>query len=153
MYKPIRQAKGFTLIELMVAILVLAIGLLGLAGLQVIGLRSGHNAYLRTQATLLAQDMADRMRNNRENLASYLGTETADKCDASLCSGAQMAGYDLAKWHEAIINQLPGGSGVITNDPGGSLVYKINITWNEFEENQDAVKGIVQRQFEMSFQP
>lgn len=60
----IRKADGFTLIEVLVAIVVLATGLLGLAGLQVWGVRNTNNAYLRSQATLLANDMAERMRAN-----------------------------------------------------------------------------------------
>lgn len=56
--------KGFTLVEVLVALLILSIGLLGLAGLQAGGLRSNHSAYLRSQAVMLAHDMADRMRSN-----------------------------------------------------------------------------------------
>ncbi len=62
-----RGNEGFTLLEILVAVLVLSIGLLGIAGLQVTGLRFNHSAYARTQATLLAYELADRMRANRPN--------------------------------------------------------------------------------------
>ena len=162
-----KHTNGFTMIELMVAILVLAIGLLGLAGLQVTGLRSNHNAYLRTQATILAQDMADRMRQSQQrnpaltqaqnqaqnlaNLAAYLGSETTDDCSIKNCTSAQMAGYDLAKWHQALRDWLPDGAGVITN---AGAVFTVSVTWNEYEEADTPANSVVlKRKFQMSFQP
>jgi len=59
-----KKHKGFTLIEVLVSMIVLAIGLLGLAGLQMSSLRNNLSAYHRSQATQLAYDMADRMRTN-----------------------------------------------------------------------------------------
>jgi type IV pilus assembly protein PilV len=157
---PSKAASGFTLVELMVAIMVLAIGLLGLASLQATGLGSNHNAYLRTQATLLAQDMAERMRNNRANLAAYPGAvASGDDCVLSPCTSAQMVGYDTQQWNDAITKLpkdggvgLPGGVGTIIGPVAG--VYTIRIQWNEHVESQDPNKPtIVQRQFDMSFQP
>lgn len=154
-----KNTNGFTLVELMVAILVLAIGLLGLAGLQVTGLSSNHNAYLRTQATLLAQDMADRMRDNRGNLAAYAGTyagtasPASPPCEASSsspCSSADLVGSDIFAWTQGLA-QLPGGVGTITAVGGG--VYTISIQWNEHEDTQDATKAVVQKHFDMNFQP
>jgi type IV pilus assembly protein PilV len=54
--------RGFTLTEVLIAVLVLAVGLLGLAGLQLAGMKSNHSAYLRSQATIVAYDLLDRMR-------------------------------------------------------------------------------------------
>ncbi|MCX7101946.1 MAG: type IV pilus modification protein PilV, partial [Methylobacter sp.] len=59
-----KQTAGFTLIEVLIAMLVLAVGLLGLAGLQATSLKSNQSAYNRSQATQLAYDLADRMRAN-----------------------------------------------------------------------------------------
>lgn len=60
-----QRAAGFTLLEILVAILILSIGLLGLASLQASGLRSNHSGYLRSKATIFAYEMADRLRANR----------------------------------------------------------------------------------------
>jgi len=61
-----RRTSGFTLIEVLIAVLVLGIGLLGVAGLQSVALSMNQGSYVRTQATVLARDIADRMRaNNR----------------------------------------------------------------------------------------
>ena len=59
------KSRGFTLLEILIAVGVLSIGLLGIAGLQALGQRSNHSAYLRSQATALAYDMIDRMRANK----------------------------------------------------------------------------------------
>jgi type IV pilus modification protein PilV len=56
------EQQGFTLIEVLVTVIIMAIGLLGVAGLQLAGMRSNHSAFLRTQATIAAYDLIDRMR-------------------------------------------------------------------------------------------
>jgi len=60
----VRSETGFTLIEVLVAVFVLAIGLLGAASLQVVGSRGSNSAYYRSQATLVANDLAERMHVN-----------------------------------------------------------------------------------------
>ena len=60
------RISGFTLLEVLVALVILSIGLLGLAGLQAASLRYNHSSYLRSQATLIAYDIVDRMRANRQ---------------------------------------------------------------------------------------
>lgn len=147
----VQQAStGFSLVELMVALLVLAIGLLGLAGLQAKGLSNTHNAYLRTQAVLLAEDMADRMRANTGTggLEGYLVTSPASTSCSSPCTAAQVAGNDLVAWHAALVAALPGGSATISQS---SSVYTITISWIERESNSSSAS--VTKTLAMSFQP
>ena len=66
MVAPASTAAGFSLIEVLVALVVLSVGLLGLAALQQNAVRFNHDAYLRSQATVLAYDIADRIRGNRQ---------------------------------------------------------------------------------------
>ncbi len=61
-----RPTSGYTLVEVLVAVVILSVGLLGLAGMQARGMRNSHDAYLRSQAAILAYDIADRMRANRD---------------------------------------------------------------------------------------
>ena len=118
--------RGFTLLEVMVAILVLSIGLLGLAGLMASSLKNSHSAYLRTQATWFAYDALDRMRANRTvALASgyNLGLNTAP-------GGSGLAATDLAEWDTALTNALPEGDGSITVTPATRAVTVI-VQWND----------------------
>ena len=75
---------GFTLIEVLIAMLVLAVGLLGLAGLQATSLKNNQSAYNRSQATQLAYDIADRMRSNPSVGGNFY--LTAFSCDFSCCN-------------------------------------------------------------------
>ena len=115
---------GFTLIEILIAVVILSIGLLGLAGLQTTGLHSNHSANLRTQSTLMAYDMTDRMRTNGAGSAggSYNNpTPTDHGCawDGSApadCTPQQMAEHDVWEWNAAVAQSLPQGVGVICLD-------------------------------------
>lgn len=147
----IQQTKGFTLVELMVALLVLAIGLLGLAGLQAKSLSNNHGAYLRTQAVLLAEDMADRMRANASaaGLTAYLRMMEREDVTCP-CTSTQLAKKDLFQWHAAV-TALPGGDGTVT---GAAPVYTITVTWKErVNQREQDVNESVQKTFAMSFQP
>lgn len=117
-----KQNKGFTLIEVLVSIFVIAIGLLGLAGLQLNALQNNHSAYLRSQATVLASNIIERMRANSTAVFSGAyneGTANEDTdCLASSagCNSTAMAGHDLFEWEALLAEQLPGGEGVVCVD-------------------------------------
>ncbi len=115
-----RQA-GFTLIEVMIAVLVLSIGLLGLAGLQVAALQNNQSAFMRSQATALAYDLADRMRSNIDgvNGGFYVpanAAATASCLTTTGCSVQAMAEHDLAEWNQLITANLPMGQGFVCID-------------------------------------
>lgn len=118
------RCKGFTLIEVLIAVLVLAIGLLALAGVQTISLRSNHVADLRSQATQLAYDLIDRIRANRAGFqAGYYDNPTAtdNNCvwngtTPSFCTTQQMAQHDLWEWNATVARELPQGVGVVCQD-------------------------------------
>ena len=95
--------KGFSLIEVLVTIVILTIGLLGLAGLQFRALTSQMESYQRSQALILLKDMADRIDNNRVNAASYVTTTPLGTGSASCtATGAGSAG-DLCEWNNALL--------------------------------------------------
>lgn len=71
---PERKQSGLSLIEVLIAIVISSIGLLGLAGMQATGLQNNHSAYHRSQATVLAYDIADRMRSNVDAVGNYLSS-------------------------------------------------------------------------------
>jgi type IV pilus assembly protein PilV len=118
--RPNRQA-GFTLIEVLVSVIILSIGLVGVAGLQAISLRNNQSAFMRSQATALAYDMADRMRSNVLSATTGLYDPTAaattSGCTStSGCSEQQLAENDLAEWNAAIATYLPMGQGYVCTD-------------------------------------
>jgi type IV pilus assembly protein PilV len=129
-HRPPSTGSGFTIIEVLIAIFVLTVGLLGVAGMQMIGLKNNNNAALRTQAVFLAQDIADRMRANPGALATYAATPNcASVCSpGSGCSPAELANYDRCAWDDAV-SQLPGGQGQITSLANN--VYQVTIMWDD----------------------
>lgn len=107
-----RQAQdmGFSMIEVLITIVILMIGLLGLAGLQMKALTTQMESYQRSQALILLKDMADRIDANRKNAASYvtaLGTGAA--CPAA---GGTTASVDLNQWCNALLGAAEAQSGV-----------------------------------------
>jgi len=137
------RQKGFGLIEVLVSMLILAIGLLGIAGLQAQSIRFNHEAYLRTQATVLANDIADRMRANRTvaiDTNSYnfslndQPTASVTSCETNACNGGNIAEYDFAQWRANIASALPNGLGAATPvaKPGAQTwrEYTIQIRYN-----------------------
>ena len=134
---------GFTLLEVLIALLILSIGLLGLASLQTNGLRSNQMASMRTTATQLAYDIADRMRANPVGVDAQKYVIAVNDTDPDIvdcedesitCSTSQMATYDLAQWRGAI-RSLPGGTSAIARTVTGSVVtHTITVYWDEYRQ-------------------
>lgn len=136
-----RQAlRGFTIVEALVALVVLAVGMLGIASLYVTTLRASGSATSRMQAINLAGDLGDRIRANRTARAAYAGAAAAtlNTCigAAVTCPAAQMAAHDLAVWQRAIQDALPGApAGTVTVDTATTpTTYQIQVSWVEAGE-------------------
>ena len=105
--KSARKQRGLSMIELLVAVLVLAIGVLGITALQMVSLQNNRGALFRAEAVQLAYDMMDRIRANPEGAvpgAAYDGLAISDappgaaNCMAANCSQAQMVTFDQSVW-------------------------------------------------------
>lgn len=130
--------KGFTLIEVLIALVILAVGLLGVAALMMTSLQSNQGAFQRSQASLLAYDIVERMRANRAQatssnsyaLATTTTSVTAPSCEP--CSPAQMAQIDISNWRAELGRSLPGATASITRSVAGSVSsYQISIFWED----------------------
>lgn len=100
------SSRGFSLIELLVAVLVMGIGVLGVTALQMVSLQNNRDALERAEAVQLAYDIMDRIRANPGAAAgvAYAGVDVGDgppganDCIANVCSAAQMVAFDVASW-------------------------------------------------------
>lgn len=132
----VHRLSGFTLLEVMVALVIFSIGLLGLAGLQSQSLRYNHSAYLQTQATFLAYDILDRMRANKETAqaggynAGFSTSGSNHDCNNSTvtCGTNQMAQFDIFEWKNLLSNSLPGGTGSVGQSGD---VFTVTIQWDD----------------------
>lgn len=158
------KQRGFSLIESLVALVVLATGMLGIAALYVESLRSAQTAHSRTKAINLAADMADRIRSNRAGRVFYAaGTAAAgvlptvcgtiNGAVAQNCSPQQMAVFDIWLWKNMVGNTsdgtfkkmgLPNGTAEIvvdtTTQPNS---FTIRISWSEKNDNLNYTLSMV----------
>ncbi|MDP1645343.1 MAG: type IV pilus modification protein PilV [Thiobacillus sp.] len=131
------KQSGFTLLEVLVAMLVLSIGLLGLAGLMASSMRNNLSASHRTQATWMAYDVIDRMRANRAgaidgNYATAMGAAAA--CTTAVPTGTVPA-QDITAWKNQLACALPAGNGSIAVN-AGTRAATIVIQWNDSRGSQ-----------------
>lgn len=139
--KPLRMTqRGVSMIEVMVAILITSLGVLAMAGLLATSARFGKTAEFRSVSTLLAADIADRIRANKDGLVSYglsnttLATAAPSEvtCAApGVCTAAEIAAIDLAEWEAALFKNLPSGTGHINLSDAANRMLDIWIIWQD----------------------
>lgn len=134
------KARGFTLIEVLIAVVILAVGLLGMASLTLSSLQSSQGASLRSQASALAGDLGERLRANRDfaidNDTDYLlaageGATAKPACidGNNGCNESDQAQRDLFEWRTALTNNIPGSTAVITKP--SDRQYLLVLSWSE----------------------
>lgn len=155
-YKKIVSSQcGFSLIEALVAFLILSIGMLGIASLQLLSLKAGHTASLRTVAVIKIEEMFERIRNNPTVLdpavaGTYVvddvGTGSDNSCNdyatLTICNKADLASDDIYRWKTDLENSMPPDTtasiAVVGKTPGTLPVATVTITVNWLERNQEA---------------
>jgi type IV pilus assembly protein PilV len=135
-----KNSRGFTLLEALIALLVLSIGLLGLAGLQLSSARLGYEAHTRSITTLAASEIIERIRmrtykiNVKDRpliISQYVGLNPGD-CDPALSSVVN----DFNCWHENIENELPEGEGRIIDANNADGIFEVEISWYDRDSEQ-----------------
>lgn len=129
-----KYLSGFTLLEAMIALLILSIGLLGNASLQAYSLKVNHGAYQRSQAFILAYDMMDRLRANRT-------AALAGQCDIAIgetLAGTDLCDIDVTDWQNNLVGVvLPSGQGEI--DCTSEDYCEITVQWDETRQGGSTV--------------
>lgn len=147
------RSRGFTLLEILIALVILSIGLLGVAALQGVGLRSSHGSYLTSQASLLAYDIADRIRANPAMIALGGSVTTLDgDCDIDV-SGLSLSEADRAEWSCSVQTLLPQGSGTVSRAPSatiaGASTVTIDLSWQDLQTERDASDNELPWQYQL----
>ncbi|MCO5975943.1 type IV pilus modification protein PilV [Ideonella oryzae] len=148
-----RRVRGATLVEVLVAILIVSIGMLAMAGLLGNATRFGKTAEFRAIATLLASDMADRMRANFGAPAGAVYAKVtpsilakgipaaADCVNPDVCTQTEMAAQDVAAWEAALFKALPSGTGYISANTDYNL-FDVWVIWRETDADSAAAAGV-----------
>jgi type IV pilus assembly protein PilV len=160
-----RLQHGSSLIEVLVSMIILAIGILGIGALQTASLKSNQSSYLRTQAVFHSLDLVERMQGNQTGVrAGNYDDPVPELTSACLtqagCSAAEMAAHDVAEWAASIASRLPLGAATVCvdSDPsdgtaaapacdGLGAVYAITVWWDDKRD------GVANQKYVMSFQP
>lgn len=139
--RSIHRARGFSLMEVLVALLILGIGLLGLASLQAQSYRFNHDAYVRSQSTILASELIDKMR--LDPTADYsLANPAAVNCDVQANPAAftdASPSMEVCRWLADIGARLPGGTGTVVPNALDPAFFDVTVRWADREiDNQAA---------------
>ena len=129
-----RRQRGFSLVEVLIALVIMSVGMLGIAGLFVQGMQAGRTSVLRHHAVTLAGDVADRIRANPRAGAAYedAGVDNACVGYGNNCDEASMAAHDVLLWQQQAVDSLPSGAvGVVFDITATPPLYTINVTWAE----------------------
>ncbi len=148
---PLHRQRGISLLESMVAIVVMALGILGILGVQMRTLTDTQTSVRRAQAIRLIEDFSERMKVNPNalgNIANYTSDWTATpptaaatkSCATASCSHGELATYDLAEWKRAVERTLPLGNANVFLAQGETVDENrrqlgVMISWRENERN------------------
>ena len=125
------RQRGVSLVESMIALLVISVGLLGIAALQITSMKQNNSALQHSQAVWIGYNIADRIRANYGQFVNYAGIDTSigytQDCSTGSCTNAQMIVADAADWSTEVQN-LPAGRGTIT---GNATSLLIRVMWDD----------------------
>lgn len=151
MKSTVSEQSGVALIEVLIAVLVLAIGLLGFVGLQTQAIKMNYDSLQRARASMLAEDLFDRMRGNRNEALTttkYIhdvgdAAPTPDvDCATATCTGAELADWDLNVWLTRLTDRAPGATASVQRVGGVSNHYLVTITLVELSEAEIALSQV-----------
>jgi type IV pilus assembly protein PilV len=135
-----KQQRGTSMIEVLVTMIIIVVGLLGIASMQMVSLKNLNSSYQRYVASLYAYDMMERMRTNRAGVAAGVydsvvvnGSGSVATCK-SACNTTQLAAYDIYQWSQQLKTNLPTGTGSVAATADGFI---ISVSWAEQDTGAD----------------
>jgi type IV pilus assembly protein PilV len=131
---PDNRVSGFTLIEVLIALIILSVGMLGIAGLYVHSMQAGRTSLWRHNAVTMAGDIADRIRANPRAGPAYALAGANNNCvGAGIdCTIAQMAAHDIFLWDQQAAATLPNGTvAIVFNNGVVPPTFQITVSWTE----------------------
>ena len=135
------RARGFSLVEVLIALIIISVGMLGIAGLYVQSMQAGRTSMFRHNAVILVGDVADRIRANPSAGAAYMGVGGADNGCVAMgvdCSAPDMANHDILLWTAQAAETLPGGTvNVVFDGAVTPPTYQITANWTEAGDNMN----------------
>ena len=172
-----RKTAGFTMLEVLISMVIIAFGLLGVAGLQAFALKNSSSASQRLTATALANDMMDRLRSNfasvdaggynKPLIADYdAPSGCVNPSSSTVCTTAEVAQNDRYEWQQRVARALPNGRGIVCRDSTpndgttpaahgcddlGVVLFAVKIWWTDDRTSRDPSVG--QQVFTTSFNP
>ena len=136
----IKKVGGFTLVEVLIALIILSVGMLGIAGLYVHSMQAGRTSLFRHHAVTLAGDVADRIRANPRAAIAYSQAGANNNCvnGGVDCTPVQMAANDIDLWDQQAADTLPNGTVTVDFAADNAVLpptYQITVAWDEPGEN------------------
>lgn len=138
-------SKGFTLLEVLVALVVISVGALGIAAMQASAISSTHSSQQESMLASEARSISDAMAANSTYwgggnapatiavASSVLSDSTLEgyslNCSTGTCSGPQLAAYDLKQWGQELNSQVPGAAGQISCAAGSPVICTVQVSW------------------------
>jgi len=144
--------SGFSMLEVLISLVIIAIAMLGAAGLQLNVLRLNKGSQSRTQAIFLVSDMAERMEANKvaavagnysQALTNASGVAATD-CSTSACDAPTLAAWDISQWGQTISTVLPQASWSITTQAvANPITYTLYIQWIDRSDVSTVTSGSI----------
>lgn len=139
---------GFSMIEILITLVIIATALLGTAGLQLYAMRNVKSADQRTQAVFLVSELIERMEANKAGAVAgayvtsgVAATSFGGDCMAGSCNSSQIAGYDLDQWTASVASAVPGASWNVSAAASGVLsTYTVRVQWTD--RDKQAASGV-----------
>ena len=130
-----RRQRGDTMIEVLVTIIIIAVGVLGAAALQVTTLKNLSSSHSASVAAIVVEDFSERMRANPDAALADDYVHTAapaafPDCAANACTPTQLANYDMGSWWAQLTAVLPVGSGQVTRN-AGTNTFVLTVRWDD----------------------